>query len=98
MIKTIILHAQPAISWGAAIPTEKTMSAAIEKANERATAISRDYQKASLILDFLQYDHGVGSIEERLRNLPYCEGMNVLPHSDTCRVFKIGVLTITEED
>lgn len=98
MIKSIVLHAQAALSWGAAIPTAETVEAAIEKANARATAISRDYQKASLILDFLQYDHGVGSIETRLRNLPYCEGMKVLPHSDTCRSFKIGVLTITEED
>lgn len=60
--------------------------------------ISREYQRASNILDLLQYDHGVGTIEERLKNLSPGYDVEIKHHSITKRSFTIGILTITEED
>lgn len=97
MITSIVLNNQGGVSW---LPASKTnnLDDCLQKATERAVTISREYLRASNILDFLKNDHGVGSIETRLRNLPWGKELEVNHYSGVKRAFIIGILTITEED
>lgn len=96
MITAISLTPTDQQSW--TLRDADKMPQVLNTAMIMATQFSRDYQRATNIMDFVKYDHGVGSLETRLRNLTWCDDMEVKHYSGVKRAFIIGILTITEED